>query len=254
MANGVLYILTNPSFPEYVKIGYADDMHKRLKELNRSECIPFAFRVFATYEVKERLQDMAVHKMIDNINPDLRAIETFDGKQRKKEFYAMSAEDAYAIFETIAKISGTTDRLKKFNPEGHEISDEKLAEEVETQNVYTEEMLLCNASDEIKKLYQKYKNAMLDLGGVTVEAKKLYIAFNNSKKFVDIELHNHNLKIYLNMHFGSLTDKKGIAQDVSQIGHWGNGDYRITATDDSDFDDIMELIKQSYFTNKNKDQ
>ncbi len=25
---GVIYILTNPSFPEYVKIGYADDIDK----------------------------------------------------------------------------------------------------------------------------------------------------------------------------------------------------------------------------------
>ena len=41
---GVIYILTNPSFPEYVKIGYADDIDKRLLQLNRSECIPFAFR------------------------------------------------------------------------------------------------------------------------------------------------------------------------------------------------------------------
>ena len=48
---GVIYILTNPSFPDYVKIGYADDIDKRLKQLNRSECIPFAFRVYATYEV-----------------------------------------------------------------------------------------------------------------------------------------------------------------------------------------------------------
>ena len=34
---GVIYILTNPSFPEYVKIGYADDIDKRLQRLNRSE-------------------------------------------------------------------------------------------------------------------------------------------------------------------------------------------------------------------------
>ena len=44
---GVIYILTNPSFPDYVKIGYADDVGKRLKQLNRSECIPFAFRLYA---------------------------------------------------------------------------------------------------------------------------------------------------------------------------------------------------------------
>lgn len=83
---GVIYILTNPSFPEYVKIGYADDLDKRLKQLNQSACIPFAFRVYAIYEVYERLQDKAIHNMIDSINPNLRAIETFDGKKRKKEF------------------------------------------------------------------------------------------------------------------------------------------------------------------------
>ena len=47
---GVIYILTNPSFPEYVKIGYASNIEKRLAQLNRSECIPFAFRVYAVYE------------------------------------------------------------------------------------------------------------------------------------------------------------------------------------------------------------
>ena len=42
---GVIYILTNPSFPQYVKIGYADNVETRLKRLNNSECIPFAFRL-----------------------------------------------------------------------------------------------------------------------------------------------------------------------------------------------------------------
>ena len=31
---GVIYILTNPSSPEYVKIGYADDIDIRLQQLN----------------------------------------------------------------------------------------------------------------------------------------------------------------------------------------------------------------------------
>ena len=58
---GVIYILTNPSFPEYVKIGYADDVNKRLAQLNRSECTPYAFRVYATYEVDQRLDDLKLH-------------------------------------------------------------------------------------------------------------------------------------------------------------------------------------------------
>ena len=48
---GYIYIMTNPSFPEYVKIGYAKDVKQRLDELNRSSAVPFAFRIYATYEV-----------------------------------------------------------------------------------------------------------------------------------------------------------------------------------------------------------
>ena len=110
--HGVIYILTNPSFPEYVKIGYADDIKSRLTQLNRSECTPFAFRVYATYEVDNRLTDMKLHSIIDKLNPNLRAIDNVDGKKRVREFYAMSAEDAYALFEAIAEIHGKTDRLK----------------------------------------------------------------------------------------------------------------------------------------------
>ena len=127
---GVIYILTNPSFPDYIKIGYADNLEKRLKQLNRSETIPFAFRVYATYTVESRLTDKELHKLIDSLNENLRTIETFDGSERVKEFYAMSAEEAYALLECIAKISGTEDRLQRMQPEGHEILDEQIAEEV----------------------------------------------------------------------------------------------------------------------------
>ena len=40
----------------------------------------------------------------------------------------MSAEDAYSLLESIAKISGTQERLKRVQPEGHEIIDEQIAE------------------------------------------------------------------------------------------------------------------------------
>ena len=128
---GVIYILTNPSFPEYVKIGYAKDIEQRLLQLNRSETIPFAFRVYATYDVVAPLSDLILHDLIDGLNPDLRAIETFNGKKRTREFYEMTPEYAYNILSSIAKMSGTESRLKRIKPEGHEVEDIKMAEEAE---------------------------------------------------------------------------------------------------------------------------
>lgn len=130
---GVIYILTNPSFPDYVKIGYADDIEKRLQQLNRSECIPFAFRVYATYEVTSRLSDLKIHAIIDKLNPNLRSIENFNGQKRVREFYAMSPEDAYSILEAIAEIHGCTDKLKLIPLSKEEEVAAEMAEEVEEQ-------------------------------------------------------------------------------------------------------------------------
>jgi len=128
---GVIYILTNPSFEEFVKIGYADDVEQRLQQLNRSECIPFAFRVYATYEVDSRLSDKKVHAIIDKLNPELRSIDQFNGQKRVREFYAMSPEDAYSILEAMAEIHNCTDRLKRADQNDEAQKDEKIAKEIQ---------------------------------------------------------------------------------------------------------------------------
>lgn len=130
---GVIYILTNPSFPNYVKIGYADDLDERLRQLNRSECIPFSFRVYATYEVNNRLVDLKLHNLIDQLNPTLRSIENSNGKQRKREFYAMTPQEAYAILEAIAEIHGYTDRLKVWTMNSNEAQEQETAQEISAE-------------------------------------------------------------------------------------------------------------------------
>ena len=130
---GVIYILTNPSFPEFVKIGYADDIDRRLKELNRSECIPFAFRVYAVYEVNSRLSDLKIHSIIDKLNPNLRSIDNINGQKRVREFYAMSAEEAYSIFEAMAEIHDCSDRLKRIEATDKEEEEERTAEEISAE-------------------------------------------------------------------------------------------------------------------------
>jgi len=131
---GFIYILTNPSFPQYVKIGYATDVKQHLDDLNRSTAVPFAFRIYATYEVDSALSDKKLHSILDKLNPDLRSTEDVDGKRRIREFYAMTPEDAFSILEAIAEINNYRSRLKKWNATAAEQRDEKLAQEIDEQH------------------------------------------------------------------------------------------------------------------------
>ena len=124
---GYIYILKNPSFPDYIKIGYADDVYSRLKTLNDKSAVPFAFRLYAYYKVNHRLEDKTVHEIIDKLNPSLRAKDNIDGKERKREFFEMSAEDAYDILRCIAKINGLEDNLVLVEPTTKEMEDEDEA-------------------------------------------------------------------------------------------------------------------------------
>lgn len=105
MSKGFIYIMTNPALKDMVKIGYASDVEARRKQLSTT-ALPYDYEVYATYETSGNLEDKKLHKMIDNLNPDLRVTSN-------REFFVMSPKEAFELLEAIAVISGTKEKLKK---------------------------------------------------------------------------------------------------------------------------------------------
>lgn len=114
---GYIYILTNNAFKsDIVKIGYADNVEARVKELNYSSSLPLPFHIYATYEVPVRLCDQKVHMIIDKLNPSLRLRERQkNGKEHVREFFELSPEDAYGILEAMAEIHNCSHKLKRYS-------------------------------------------------------------------------------------------------------------------------------------------
>lgn len=113
MLKNFIYIFTNPSFSKYVKIGSATDPQKRLNDANSSTWTPKAFRLYGTYETAGENADKILHKLIERLDDELRVSDVVKGHERKREFFEMSPEKAWAILDDIATISGTKDRLWK---------------------------------------------------------------------------------------------------------------------------------------------
>ena len=75
--------------------------------------------------------------------------------------------------------------------------------------------------------------------------QKNYISHSRKIKTVDINVQQKGLKIWINMRKRQLGAPKQLAKDVSNTGHWGNGDYEINVTNTKDIEYIMSLIKQA---------
>lgn len=196
-SKGVIYILTNPSFPKYVKIGYSDDVNKRLDELNRSECIPFAFRLYAYYKVDNRLSDKKVHELIDGLNPTLRSVENIKGKERKREFYAMPKEQAYEILKSIAIINNLEKNLVLVDPTDEELKDEEEADEIEKIPMDFENFYL-NKNPKLielhKKLFERFNEIHKE---IYEEVRPNYIAIRNEKGKNICEVHLYKSKVLI---------------------------------------------------------
>jgi len=124
----------------------------------------------------------------------------------------------------------------------------RVTEEVK---VYTEEDHLKSANEGISSLYEEFKDQILNLDDkIEIIPKKKYIAFKASSNFIDILPQKEKIKFWLNMSKGKLNDPYNLSRDVSEIGHWGNGDYEFSINSSSDFINLMPLIKQSYEINK----
>lgn len=120
---------------------------------------------------------------------------------------------------------------------------DKVAKEIKT---FTEEEHVNRVPDEIGELYNRFKTAILNLSpDIEIQAKKDYIAFKKGSNVIDITLLKRSLKLWINVKKGKLDDPKKLMRDVSEIGHWGNGDYELVVDDDSNLEYIMSLVKQA---------
>ena len=80
---------------------------------------------------------------------------------------------------------------------------------------------------------------------------KYFVGFKvEGNTFCDVVFFGRSLKIYLNLKSGELEDSKGIARDVSNVGHWGNGAYEIKISASDEIEYILSLVKQSFMMNK----
>jgi predicted transport protein len=160
------------------------------------------------------------------------AIELWEVKQFENDTIIISPIKKSNAAESIKPLTQNKETLKS-------VTDEI--------KVYTEEEHVLKTSDAIAELYEKFRQGIFQLADdIELKPKKMEIGFRkDGKVFTDICILKNSLKIWINLKKGKLDDPKLLAEDVSERGHWGNGDYQIQVENDKDLEYIMSLVKQA---------
>ena len=100
---------------------------------------------------------------------------------------------------------------------------------------------------ERSNLFDRLDAAVMALNPVVRrQVLKLYIAYRAETNFVDVVPLKSKLNLSLNVPLGELVDPRGLAEDVSKVGRWGNGDYQVGLDESTDFDYVLGLVRQSF--------
>ena len=112
--------------------------------------------------------------------------------------------------------------------------------------VYTEEDHTANKTDDVIELYETFRDTILNFKeDIEIIPRKKRIAFKGNRIICDILIQKSGIKLWVNLKSGELDDSKNLMRDVSNIGHWGNGDYELVIKNTDDLEYIMSLIKQA---------
>lgn len=184
---GYIYIMTNSSLKDgIVKIGYADDVEKRRKELSNTS-LPTDYEIYATFPTIERLTDKKIHNIIDKLNPKARV-------NKNREFFYYEAEEAYEIVRALADFKGTVLDGEIY---------EKNIDKVEKEKQEIEKCVINNSP--LNDIYKKFQdNLFTDLQN-NEKTKDVNIGNSNNGGYHDTGLYRcraiyvNNMKIYISL-------------------------------------------------------
>ena len=123
---------------------------------------------------------------------------------------------------------------------------EQYSKKEETLTEYSIDSYEYLKEGKAKNLFEKLRKELLSLDPeISEEYLKLYIAYKLETNVVDVVPQKDKLKLYINIKYNELNDPKKLCRDVSQTGHWGNGDVELILSSEEDIAYVINLVRQA---------
>ena len=156
--------------------------------------------------------------------------------------------DEYAIrgrAVRLARIAASVWKAPSLSPEVLSAYQAKVEEQVKVYTIEDHAQLAGGGA--IRSLFEAFRTEALALDPCVFELfLKFYVAYKAETNFVDVEPQSKKLRLTLNMRFHELQDPRELAEDLTNLRHWGNGDVRVELDNRKELPYVMGLVRQAF--------
>jgi len=179
---------------------------------------------------------------------DLHAVQMMGANIELWQYRLYDTNSIYLeeVFRRSTALSTTTAIEQGKNPIMVEAG--KKAAQTRLTGSYNFEQHLNCGDDNIKNILLDLRDFILSIDESIEESpKKFYIAYKVSQNFVCVEVKKNKLTLFLKINPKEIKLPQN-GRDVSEIGHYGTGDFELNISSKEDFEESKEYIKRAFET------
>lgn len=168
------------------------------------------------------------------LNASIAKVETWNEESIVKRGKELAKES----IEIWPNVSITEEEIARFKPK------QIVSQETSNFSVSDNEYL---SRKHVRDLFESLRKEVLAIDpDISETFLKHWIAYKAETNFVDVVPKAKGLRLSINMKYKEIIDPKGITEDISGKGRWGNGEVSVHFRNLDELPYVMTLIRQSY--------
>jgi predicted transport protein len=241
----------NPVIIEYKKVVSSELINQSLYYLSWIKDHKGDFQVIVDKALGKAIEidwgDIRVICIAPGYNKfDLHAVQMMGANIELWQYRLYDTNTLYfeEIFRKAPSVLTASDDSQSKNPVM--VAAGKKAAVTRQNSIYTIDEHLTNCDAKIKQIFQDLREYIMGIDNTIEETpKKFYVAYKVSQNFVCIETKKSKLILLLKVDTAKITMPKN-GRDVSDIGHYGTGNFELTISTDEDVENSKKFIKTAF--------
>lgn len=138
--------------------------------------------------------------------------------------------------------------FEDLNTPNNTISTKENSSAPSNSSLKTFEEQLSTAPENLRAIYDEICTYIESLDDDIVQSKvKYWLAYKKVlKNLACILINNNCVVVYLKIDPNSITLKEDFSEDVSNVGHWGTGNLKLSVKNEDDLNEAKKLIERAY--------